>query len=100
MSKLHFQCKTCGKVQPIALLRFFPATLEARTADLIQNPDAPLEPYIRICRDCWVKAIAEKKRPELVSIIEMLSCDLLEIARTTEAVVGNKMGEEPCDSKS
>ena len=95
--RLHFQCKICGKVVPLAMLRFHPTPVETRTADLIQDPDMPPDPYINICRNCWVKETAKMKRPELLAIIEMLSCDLQEVARHFDMKLVKKKRTEKTD---
>ncbi len=81
MPRLHVFCKVCGASQSSGMMRPLLSTLEMRTADVLQDSSHPPAAYSYVCRDCWLKFVTSKKKGELITILETVSCDLHEFAR-------------------
>jgi hypothetical protein len=84
--KFHRKCHACGGSQAREMMRPVPNGMEARVAAAMSEPKVEATSYTEVCRRCWWISVKDKKKDELLDLLETVTCDLHEALRILAAV--------------
>jgi hypothetical protein len=76
------------------MMRPLPRSFELRTAEAFSDEKANQAAYISICLKWWLGILSDKKREELIPLLETITCDLMEFFELTKSSHDNLEIEE------